>query len=71
MSCPQCAAPLAPVGSEWYRCGACGYEISEDAHQLHVKLVAAFESDPDKFFARVRERRDALRALESVWQRNR
>lgn len=72
MTCPQCAAGLAPVGSDWYRCGGgCGYEISEEAYQLHVELVAAFESDPDKFFAEVRERRDALRALEPVWQRSR
>lgn len=69
MTCPQCAARLAPVGSDWYRCGGCGYEISEDALQLHLELVAAFESDPAKFFTAVRERRDALRALEPVWQR--
>ncbi|MEU4348324.1 hypothetical protein [Streptomyces sp. NPDC023838] len=69
--CPQCTAPLAPIGSDWYRCGACGYEISEDAHRLHLELVAAFDSDPDLFFARVKERRDALRALEPVWQRTR
>ncbi|HET6359214.1 hypothetical protein [Streptomyces sp.] len=71
MTCPQCAAPLAPAGSEWYRCGGCGYEISKDAHQLHRELVDSFERDPDKFFTEVRERRDAIRALEPVWQRTR
>ncbi|WP_405597032.1 hypothetical protein OG741_12475 [Streptomyces sp. NBC_01410] len=70
MSCPLCAAQLAPVGSEWCRCGGCGYEISTEAHQLHRELVDFFERDPDKFFTEVRERRDAIRALEPVWQRS-
>lgn len=69
VKCPQCAARLAPVGSEWYRCGGCGYEIAEDAARLHVELAAAFEADPGQFFKDVEARRDAIRALEPVWHR--
>lgn len=71
MECPQCATRLAPAGSDWFQCYACGYEISGDAHQLYAELVEQLEADPGKFFAGVEQRLSELRALEPVWQRTR
>ncbi|MGW1812824.1 hypothetical protein ACWCQM_04465 [Streptomyces sp. NPDC002125] len=69
MDCPQCSGSLAQAGSDWLRCSGCRYEIDAGSWQVHARLLSELDTDPDRFFARVRSRLEHLRSLEPAWQR--
>lgn len=71
IACPRCGAGLTPQPSSWHTCPAheCAYQMPEDACLLYGEMLRQLEHDPVAFFARVRQLRDELRALEPIWQR--